>query len=68
MCDRWEFEVGLDNVLVWNRGQAIILTNDDPVQRRIYAALGRNELISHLPRAFARTKVESFITRAVPGV
>ena len=34
----------LDNGLAPNRRQAIIWTNDDPVQRRIYASLGLNEL------------------------
>ena len=34
----------LDNGLAANRRQAIIWTNDDPVQRRIYASLGLNEL------------------------
>ena len=35
---------GLDNGLAPNRRQAIIWTNDDPVQRRIYALLDLNEL------------------------
>ena len=36
--------MGSDNGLVPKRRQAIIWTNDDPVQRRIYASLGLNEL------------------------
>ena len=38
--------IGSDNGLAPNRRQAIIWTNDDPVQRRIYASLGRNELMA----------------------
>ena len=40
--------MGLDNGLAPNRQQAIIWTNDDPVQRRIYTSLCLNELISVL--------------------
>ena len=38
------FSIGAENGLAPNRRQAIIWTNDDPVQRRIYASLGLNEL------------------------
>ena len=37
--------IGSGNGLAPNRRQAIIWTNADPVQRRIYAALGGDELI-----------------------
>ena len=41
----WQYSsIGLDNDLVPNRRQAIIWTNADPIQWRIYAALGRDEL------------------------
>ena len=37
----WQYEgIGSDNSLVPSRRQAIAWTNVDPVQRRIYAALG----------------------------
>ena len=38
--------IGLDNALAPNRPQAIIWTNTNPIIRRIYAALGRDELKS----------------------
>ena len=40
------FSIGSDNGLAPNRRQAIIWTNDDPVQRCIYASLSLNELIN----------------------
>ena len=41
----WQYcSIGSDNGLAPNRRQAIIWTNDDPVQRHIYASLGLNEL------------------------
>ena len=45
-CNWWEAIIGLDNGLAQNRWQAITQTNNDPVQQRIYTALGRDELIS----------------------
>ena len=44
-CDWWEVIIGLDDDLVPNRPQVIIYTNDEAMQRRIYAALGRYELL-----------------------
>ena len=38
---------GSDNGLVPNRQQAIICTSADPIHRRIYAALGGDELALH---------------------
>ena len=40
LCDWWEVFIGLDGGLMLNRPQAVIKTNDDAVQWRIYAALG----------------------------
>ena len=41
----WQYSsIGSDNGLAPNRRQTIIRTNDDPVQRRIYASLGLYEL------------------------
>ena len=41
----WQYSsIGSDNGLAPTRRQAIIWANDDPVQRRIYASLGLNEL------------------------
>ena len=39
-----EFRIGSDNGLAPNRWQAIIWTNDDPVQWRKYESLDLNEL------------------------
>ena len=44
VCNWGEVIIGLDNGLAPNRRQAIIWTNDDPVQQWIYAALGGDEL------------------------
>ena len=42
----WQYSrIGSDNGLAPIRRQAIIWTNDDPVQRRIYASLGLNGLM-----------------------
>ena len=42
----WQYvSIGSDNGLIPSRRQAIIWTNADPVQCRIYAALGGDELI-----------------------
>ena len=38
--------IGLDNVLAPKRRQAIIWTNTDPIDWRIYAALGGDELMA----------------------
>ena len=44
---RWQYiSIGSGNGLASNRRQAIIWTNDDPVPRRIYAAVGGDELKS----------------------
>ena len=43
-CNWWHKIIGLHNGLALNRQQAIIWTNDDPVQWSIYAMLGRDEL------------------------
>ena len=41
----WQYpSIDLDNGLAPNRRQAIIWTNADPIQWRIYAALGGDEL------------------------
>ena len=42
---RLQVRIGLDNGLAPNRRQAIILINDHPVHRCIYAKYGDNELI-----------------------
>ena len=42
--DRWKVIIGLQNGLAPIRRQAIIETNVDKVQGRIYAALGWDEL------------------------
>ena len=42
--------IGLDNGLAPNRRQTIIWTNTDPILRRIYSALGGDDLIQfHAP-------------------
>ena len=43
--DWQQSSIGWDNGLAPNRRQAIFWANADPIQRRIYAALGRDELI-----------------------
>ena len=45
-CDWWEVIIGLDNGLAPNRRQAIIQTNDDPVQQYIDVIIGKDELKS----------------------
>ena len=45
-CPIDKISIGLDNGLAPNRRQAIIWTTADPVHRRIYAALGGDELIN----------------------
>ena len=41
----WQYvSIGSDNGMAPSRWQAIVWTNADPVHRRIYAALGENEL------------------------
>ena len=49
---------GLDNGLVLNRRQAIIQNNNDPIQRRSYAALG--DMSKYL---FAIIEVETITTK-----
>ena len=48
VCSQWSNwqypSIGLENGLVPNRRQAIIWTNADPIQWRIYAAMGGDEL------------------------
>ena len=45
----WQYSnIGSDNGLAPNRQQVIIWTNDDSVQRCIYASLGLSELIHDL--------------------
>ena len=59
----WQLpSIGLDNGLAPNRRQAIILTNADLIHRRIYGALGGDELshknnVNHLmcARVYAPT-------------
>ena len=46
------FSIGSDNGLALNRRHAIISTNDDPVQWRIYTSLGLNELKNHTHNSF----------------
>ena len=39
-CEWWKVTIGFDKGSATNRRQAIILTNNGPVQRRIYAMQG----------------------------
>ena len=59
--------IGWDNGLAPNRRQAIISTNDDPVQRRIYASLGVNEL-RYIYMSFKITRVRFQLHYSGPDI